>query len=536
MDFLLAGRSVSPRRSLALALTLLFLALAVFGARVHWIEEAGTAERDDFVGQAEMITEGHLPRDAYRPLLYPLLAAGGSFVLGDAFAAARLLSNLAAVALAGLAWGFGRRLAPDRPMVAWSALALVVVNPNLWIIGQHVTTDMLFAALAAGSLLAALHHLEHPSVVSAATCGALLGCAAFTRGNALFLLPAIALAAFFAHRHKKCHPNVGGANPEDETGRWWWRTVLPLAAAALAGWIPHLVLRGIVFGDPFFDENWKNLAFKLYGYPDWTYLDRVPFSGPFEILRSNPSGVLAAAGREAVRFTGSGLAQLSGTMLHALAAAAGLFLALRHGPSRRAASWTLFAFGTFVAAVCLTFFAWGRLLLAFLPILATWMAFAARQIPHRRWRWLVLGGLVLLLAVKTFVFRLPAFVERHPYAELAALQELEVRLQPGEALAGAMPFAGRSLDVPYLPLPDGIGPLQEPEAYFEWLNQAVDEHSVAFVVIGALELRQRPPSLLAPATRDRSPMPALRLVKAGENLSVWRVERQRRASPPPQLR
>src|ERR1700680_4414720 len=104
------GVATADRLALAAALALL-LALALYGSRVHWVEEAGTAERDGYVGQAQLLLSGSLPRDPYRPLLYPLLTAALSPLTGGAFAAARLLSNLAAAALAWLAYACGRRLA-----------------------------------------------------------------------------------------------------------------------------------------------------------------------------------------------------------------------------------------------------------------------------------------------------------------------------------------------------------------------------------------------------------------------------------------
>src|SRR5947209_9969841 len=103
-------RDPAGRRAL-LAAFLLFIALALFGQRYHWVEEAGTAERDGYVAQAEQILHGQLPHDPFRPLLYPLLTAGLSFLVRDPFLAARLLSNLAAAGLAWLAWVTGRRLA-----------------------------------------------------------------------------------------------------------------------------------------------------------------------------------------------------------------------------------------------------------------------------------------------------------------------------------------------------------------------------------------------------------------------------------------
>lgn len=88
----------------------LFLALAVFGARYHWVEEIGTAERDGYVTKAEELLAARIPEDPFRPLLYPLLTAGLAWLGPATFTAARLLSNTAAVALVLLAWGFGRRL------------------------------------------------------------------------------------------------------------------------------------------------------------------------------------------------------------------------------------------------------------------------------------------------------------------------------------------------------------------------------------------------------------------------------------------
>src|SRR5262249_27772415 len=91
-----AHRAHRTRRSRRLALgpaLLLWLALALYGQRVHWVEEAGTAERDGYVGQAELLLAGSLPRDPYRPLLYPLLVAAVAPLAGGAFIAARLLSN-----------------------------------------------------------------------------------------------------------------------------------------------------------------------------------------------------------------------------------------------------------------------------------------------------------------------------------------------------------------------------------------------------------------------------------------------------------
>ncbi|HVT60234.1 MAG TPA: glycosyltransferase family 39 protein [Thermoanaerobaculia bacterium] len=531
----------SAGRGAFLAALLLFTALALFGQRYHWVEEAGTAERDGYVEQAEQLLHGSLPRDPFRPLLYPILAAGLAKVTGDPFAAARLLSNLAAAALAWLAYAHGRRLAG--PAAGDWAMALAAANPNLWIIGQHTTTDMLFAAFAAGALLAGLAYLEAADWQAALAAGLALGLAAFTRANSLFLVPALLLAWWLAPGARR-------------------RRLGHLAAAVIA-WaavlLPHWMLRARLFGDPFYDENWKNLAFKLHGFPDWSYLARVPYRGALEILAESPGAVLRGGIAELWRFAiGGGAAQLLGTWAHVALFAAGALWALHY--RRHPAAWLLLAGGIFLAATAFAFFAWGRFLLLLLPP-AYALAFApmaavppgsapaapagsppketapeetapARPpaLGQRRLRMLMTAvalAAVAGLAVKTFAFRLPAFIARHPYVEVATLRQLDRALPPGAALGGTSPFLGRYLhDRRYLALPDAFGPeIAQPELYFEHLHRLLQSSRVAYLVIGAVDLRDRPPSLAA-APPAPSPAPWLIRAAAGRGATVWRVALQ----------
>ncbi|HEX2642259.1 MAG TPA: glycosyltransferase family 39 protein, partial [Thermoanaerobaculia bacterium] len=499
---------------------LLFVGLALFGQRYHWVEEAGSAERDGYVRQAGQLLAGEIPRDPYRPLLYPLLTAGLSFLTGDPFVAARLISNLAATALALLAYAFGRRLAgPDRGAVAggW-AFALVAVNPNLWILGQHVSTDMLFAALAAAALLAGLAYLDEPRLSIALAGGLALGLAWFTRSNALFLVPALAVAWWLGGRRKGGHLAAAAA----------------VCALAL---IPHWILRQAVFGSPFYDENWKNVAWKLYGYPDWSYLDRVPFSGLGEVLRQSPGAFLEGGLRELVRFASSGLSQLLGTALHTVLFLGGAIVALGRRP--RAAAWTLGAGALFLVATAFAFFTWGRLLLLLLP-LATGLSAQLLVLRgaggalsrgagegrggHRLWA--VAGALlVLILAIKTFAFRLPAFVDRHPYEEVAVLRRLDADLPAGVPLAGTSPFLGRYLHGRrYVDLPDAFGSeVDHPALYYRKLETLLAGSGVRYLVIGQVDLRDRPAALLLQS--GTPPFAGLEAdpARSSPKVAVWRV-------------
>ncbi len=507
----------------AFAAVLLFVGLALFGARYHWVEEAGTAERDGYVAQAEQIIAGSLPRDPYRPPLYPLLTAVLGRATGDPFAAARWISNLAAALLAWIAWRTGRELggsvagtvpvpAQGETVGAWAFLA-TAVHPNLWILGQHTTTDMTFGALAAGALLAGLIYLKRPGPRPAWIAGALVGLAAFTRGNAIFLLPGLLLAFLLAGK--------------PATARL--RHLAFAALAALPGYAALWAWRFAAFGDPFHDENWKNVAWKLYGYGDWSYLDRVPFHGLGEIATADPLGILKGGFAELWRFAESGLAQFVGTPLHgALFVAAGIWLVWRKD---RGATWLLGAGFLFLAAVAFSFFTWGRLLLCLLPAAGA-ITFAAlfslteAAMPNLRWtlaRRLALGAaaaLVLSLGAKTALRRLPAFVDRHPYLEIATLRHIERTLPPGARLGGTSPFLGRYLAHPYVAIPDAFGPeVGEPRLYLDHLERLVRAERISYLVLGELDLRDRPRGLLGP----EPPASWLVPVERAPGIVVWRV-------------
>lgn len=483
----------------ALAALLLFVALALFGHRFHQVEEAGTAERDGYVAQAEQILRGELPRDAFRPLFYPLLVAGVAKLGVPPFDAARLISNLSAAALVWLAWAFGRRL--GGPAAGFWAFALAAVNPNVWILGQHASTDMLFAALTAAALYAGLVYLERPSLAAAVAAGAFLGLAAFTRSNAVFLLPPLLVAWWL--------------------GRRQWGHLLALLATVLLFLIPHWTLRQAVFGSPFHDENWKNLAWKLHGYPDWSYLDRVPYGSALEVVREDPLAVVCSGVSELVRFFfEGGISQLFGTWAHVLLLIVGIVVALRRrSPTTRSTVWLLFAGGLFLTAIAFAFFTWGRLLLLLLPI-GCGLSFVPWSRPGRLAH-AVAFALVALLAVKTFGFRLPAFIENHPDREIAVLRRLDASLPEGPALAGTSPFLGRYLERTYVDLPDAFGPeIAEPRLWFEKVAPLLRRARVEYLVAGRIDLRDRPPSLLA------GPPAVSWLVLAGteDGVTVWKVD------------
>jgi len=320
----------------------------------------------------------------------------------------------------------GRRLADgaggaDGTLAGALAMALVAANSATWIEGQHVTTDLPFAALAAAALLAALAWIEKPGLAAALAAGLSFGGAAAIRGNALLLLPGL-LAAWSIGRRAAPSPR-----------RFGELALAVLCATALL--VPNWLLREQVFGDPFHDENWKNLAWKLHGYPDWARFTAIADGGGFfAILASEPGAVVAGAFRELLQLAKSGLAELLGSRVHALAALAGAWLCVRaRGSGRRPADalWLLASVALFTAGVATAFFAWGRFLLVALPVVAALTAAGALSLARSARTRLAAAAAVALLAgwsgAKSVLWRLPWFVANHPVAEVAALRRLDAR-------------------------------------------------------------------------------------------------------------
>lgn len=510
-------RRFTGARGADLAALLFALALAIFGARFHRVEESGTAERDGYVSRAEQLLAGEIPRDPFRPLLYPILiAALASFGLSP-FVAARLLSNVAAALLARSAYALGRRLDPrDSPPEgpssagAW-AMALTMVNPKVWTEGQHATTDMCFAAVAAGFLVLLVDFSRQPDRRKALLLGALLGTAAFLRATAHFLVPGLFFGLLLA------------ATP-------WRRKAAYLACVAgvaLLVLLPHFVLRAEVFGDPIHDENWKNLAFKLYANGDWSYFDRVPFDSLGAVIAHDPGRFLRGGLAGLVDFARKAPTLIFGTPALALLVLAGLAWLLVVERSRAAALLAVSG-AVYLFALALLFVIWSRFLILAIPIGS---AFAAAGVTAVRRQFAgsrlgaglafaTLAGSVALLSATTLFFRLPSFVSRHPTMEIAALRGIS-GLPPGTALAGTAPFLGRYLDGPYVELPDAFGvERSEPCRYFERLERLLVERNVRYVVVSALELADRPHELLGPS----APVPWLRLRRSLAGGALWEVD------------
>jgi hypothetical protein len=155
----------------------------------HW--QAGLiAHGRGFLDPFQLL-QGHSVPSAGHPPLYPLLLAGLSEIgLGSTLAHRSLGLVLGAVTIVLVAL-IARRVAGERAGIA--AAALAAIYPIFIAVDGDLMSETLYGPLIAGSLLAALHMVDRPSVRTGAVLGALLALAALTRTEALLFLPLLAL-------------------------------------------------------------------------------------------------------------------------------------------------------------------------------------------------------------------------------------------------------------------------------------------------------------------------------------------------------
>lgn len=185
------------------AIVVLALALRVFyalryapdlswgdGQTYHWLANL-LADGHGFIGAHQYMLLGKTQPTAEHPPLYPLLLAGFSKLGLTTWTAHRLVSCALGGAMV-VAIGFlGRRVGGEPAGLL--AAAIAAVSPLLIVPQGMVGSEALYALLVALTLLAAYRLLDEPSARRAGVLGAAIGLSALTRGEALLLLPLLAL-------------------------------------------------------------------------------------------------------------------------------------------------------------------------------------------------------------------------------------------------------------------------------------------------------------------------------------------------------
>ncbi len=239
------------RKNFGLIFALAYLVIAgLISFLFHTVGDYGI-ETDFFWGyvpSAKKVLSGEMPIDAFRGPLYPIVLGAFGFLLGDFFHTGIFIAVLSASIVIYVSFEMLKKI--FSPGISFFVTLLLAVNPVFFQYSYSAGTDMFFNALAAVTLYFFFRNkeLNYKNLILAALFG---GLSYLTRYNGIFLASFIFIILFVNY----------------------WKI----------GWTSRVkssFLFGIVFlltfspwgfycvngkGSFFYNENYKNIAFEVYG-------------------------------------------------------------------------------------------------------------------------------------------------------------------------------------------------------------------------------------------------------------------------------
>lgn len=390
--------------------------LILAGALLHPCE-VPSGEYDRYPDLAEKLMAGGVSFDRFHPFAYPLLIVPVAWLTGDAFAAGRIVSALAAGLLLWSTIGLGRALLPAG--IGRIALAaLLLLNGHFLVHGVLAASDMTATAFTATALLHLVRHRAVPAPRRALLAGLFAGLAVATRFSCSFLVPVLLLGV----------PGPRGRR---------LRPLLWCALGLAVGYLPQGILGTVATGSPFRNDNWQNTVLKVVCDYDYARYQEMYESGtipaPAVFLREHGGEILRQGVHDLGETTTTHLADLvfGGTPGAAVGIATVLLLLLGLGllaRTRRAVLLLLAYAVLHVVSVCFTFSPSPRVLLPVLPVLLLGAAaLIAALRPQPLAAALALGAVAWTGWNATAV--VGAFLRDHPSREIQLARELPGRLQ-----------------------------------------------------------------------------------------------------------
>jgi 4-amino-4-deoxy-L-arabinose transferase-like glycosyltransferase len=495
-------------------ITLYVVFLVFFGWKFHPIENIHSPENDGYVAKADLIRQGHIPKDPYHPLLYPLLTAGAGSLLDDTFAGGRLVSSLFAGVLILFTYLLSRRYF-SRKVGIFAALGLML-NQHIIIEGVHAAGDITFTALTTLVLYLCVGILDHLDYRAVPTLALAFSAAFLVRYQAVLILPIIIIALCYS-------PSL--------TVKKRAIALMIFAAAMVLFLMPHFYLSMRMFGSPLYNENWKNLAFRQYGGGDFSYYDRTPFHGWMSVITSSPRAVLLSTAKELMHFIHFGITDLAGGQTAGgLLVAASLFGAYNCLVQPCPRNSLIFSWlAIYIIGITGTYFTWSRYMLPILPlgyILAGSFIFSgafqgdlAIRKHHIRGSMFIAVILLFMLAGTT-LNALSGFIKRHPVKEVETAVALQNEYGSGLRVLGTYPFSGRHVKYWYEELErfhaDECG---NEIAYYKRLGDIIRRERIDYLIIGKMTLNDRPTSLLSGSGTPSFLSPIIR----NEDVTVYKI-------------
>jgi hypothetical protein len=479
------------------------------------MENPASVERDGYVEKADILRAGEIPMDTYHPLLYPILASAAGRLVGGSFAGARAVSTIFAAMFCLFTYLLARTMLRKR--AALFVLGLMLLNCWTTMSAMDATTDMTFAAFSVMTLYFLMRFVDRPTTALLVWAAVSFGLAYFTRYSAIFLLPAAVVAVLAA-------PQLGPAKRAGYFGLF--------AAVATIVLVPHFIITARVFGSPFYNENWKNLAFKLYGDNDWTYFKRIPYTNLVGVVVASPTRFITLTMREIAKFFFITLSDMGGRGLAAAVFAAGtlggafVFLSSWNRSKTVLGTFSL----SFIILGCIFFYTNPRLMLPILPICSIFIGACIfsdtlrAALPIGRFK---LNGvfaaacLVMLLTTLNTGEFLKTYVHAQPLAEVEAVRAIQRNYGVSVTVCGTCISTQRYVQCRYVCI-EGVraGEANNPELYLRRLPELLRESNAEYLVVGRLSLNSRPQALLeGTAVPD-----CLELIRRDADVAVYRCK------------
>lgn len=225
--------------------------LIVFALNIHPIEDnhGANPELDFYNAQAASLgKEGKMPSSPYHPALYSsLCSVAGKILGGNYFLGCQIISIISGCIFVYCSFIIAKTLINEH--VAWLLLIFVSLNAHILRASVRTASDMLFQSLTMLILLLCIKtniSSEKP-IQNAILLGIFFGLAYSTRYNAIFILPVI---TFFFLSSGKTYPI---------------EFFVALFTSIIIAVTPQLILNYIQFGNPIYNENWRNVAFYYFG-------------------------------------------------------------------------------------------------------------------------------------------------------------------------------------------------------------------------------------------------------------------------------
>jgi hypothetical protein len=346
--------------------------------------------------------------------------------------------------------------------------------------------------------------------------------ASFTRYQAIALGPAMLLAICWC--------------PADS-----WKGRLKalgiMIAACVVFLMPHFVLNTMAFGSPLYNENWKNIAFMLYGRSPQAL---EPFTGLVSVFLHSPWTVVQSTGSNFWTWIGEGfLWYLCGNkvLIPVALFCTGMLGGVASGSiSLEPKKIVLLGYlGTYLLMLMVFMDPLPRLALPVIPVCLLFAcdfleSSTSSIVGHIR-RFTLTGHMMACCLIIGFLLYglvpvLTDFVDRHPIPELNAARVLGTRLGGQDVVVGSFPYMQRYVKYPYRYLRDEdvFHTITSREQYYDFLKRFLAEKKADYLLIGEMTLGRRPKELL---TGQGIPG-FLKPVMADQGVVVYRVLRSPR--------